>query len=105
MVIHFQLIFRNLQKHALESLLIILTMSIGIAVLTTVLVSFLGLYQQLNQYLQDDHYRLFSVSAQNSQNTISLRSAPPIVPEGVWEEPSLDLSIRDFEEIQDNLPQ
>lgn len=104
MGVRFFFAFRRLKKQALESLLIILTMGIGIAVLTTVLASYLGLNQQLHTYLQNDHYRLFSVTGRGSQNAPSLRSAPPISPDGAGEEASLDLNLTDLEEIQNSLP-
>ena len=82
-------IFRHLKKQALESLMIVLALSVGIAVLTTVLVSYWGLNQQLYEYLQNDHYRLFSVTSRGIQNELSLRSAPPISPDAAGEDPSL----------------
>ena len=97
-------IFRHLKKQALESLMIVLALSVGIAVLTTVLVSYLGLNQQLHEYLQNDHYRLFSVTSRGIQNELSLRSAPPISPDAAGEDPSLDLNLTDLEEIQNSLP-
>jgi putative ABC transport system permease protein len=97
-------IFIYLKKQALESLMIVLALSVGIAVLTTVLVSYLGLNQQLHEYLQNDHYRLFSVTSRGIQNELSLRSAPPISPDAAGEDPSLDLNLTDLEEIQNSLP-
>ncbi len=96
--------FRHLTKQALESLLIILTMGIGIAVLTTVLGSYLSLNQQLHTYLQNDHYRLFSITGRGSENAPSLRSAPPISPDSAGEEASLDINLMDLEEVQHSLP-
>ena len=56
------------------------------------------------EYLQNDHYRLFSVTSRGIQNELSLRSAPPISPDAAGEDPSLDLNLTDLEEIQNSLP-
>lgn len=93
-----------LKKHRLESILIVLTMGVGVAVLTTVLTVYLGFTHQLKDYLDDEHYRLFTVTDQNVKKVPSFRLAPPIQLDMDWIGPSLVVNHADLKQIKENLP-
>lgn len=93
-----------LRKHAIESFLIILTMAIGVAVLTTVLTVFMGLSRQMDSFLDDSHYRMFTVTGQSDEREMNFRSAPPIMPYEEFDTQNFTMDLNDLGALTENLP-
>lgn len=94
---------RHTRLRLFESLLIMLAVGLGVAVLVTVVSLFARIGTETAKVLENRRFRTFEVSNQSAQ--VSLRSEPPIKVVTHEDRENLEITYADLKALQSNLPQ